>query len=100
MNRQDLLALHESLSTEARELMVKKNTDYGANADPYRNFRTFGELGILVRLSDKISRLQSFLENGGFAVKEEGLHDTVLDIINYAVLFEGFVKDAAEKKAV
>lgn len=73
--------------------MVVKNHDYAASDDPFRNFRTFGELGILVRLSDKIARLQSFIENGELMVKDESVLDTVLDITNYAVLFYGYVEE-------
>lgn len=70
--------------------MTLKNRDYGANADPFRNFRQFGRMGILVRLGDKFARLQSFTENGKFFVQDEGVQDTIKDIINYAVLFAGY----------
>lgn len=88
--RSDLLALHKRLTETARELMERKNKDYGANEDVFRNFRAFERFGILVRMSDKLARLQTFLENKEFAVVEENLEDTVLDIINYAVLFAGY----------
>ncbi len=97
MTRQDLLDLHASLSSTARELMVKKNQDYGANEDPFRNFHQFGQLGILVRLSDKLSRLHTFTERGELSVKDESVTDTILDVINYAVLFEGYRQQMAEK---
>jgi hypothetical protein len=67
--------------------MVKKNQDYAHQSDPFRNFRMFGTFGILVRLSDKIARLRSFEESGQFVVEDERLEDTLLDIINYAVLY-------------
>lgn len=85
--RADLYQAHETLSTEALELMTRKNQDYACQADPYRNFRSFGSLGVLVRLSDKLSRLRSFEENGTFAVADEKLRDTVLDAINYLVIY-------------
>lgn len=47
-------------------------------------------MGILVRLGDKFARLQSFTENGKFFVEDEGVQDTIKDIINYAVLFAGY----------
>jgi hypothetical protein len=94
MTRNELLELHVKLCSEAKDLMVKKNHDYGANSDPFRNFRTFGSLGILVRLSDKLARLNSFLENGNLSVENESVQDTILDIINYAVLFEGYLEDS------
>lgn len=91
--RNVLFCTHEKLCGDALELMKKKNQDYGANDDPYRNFHQFGLLGILVRMSDKLARLQTFSERGSFAVNDEGLEDTVKDLINYAVLYYGYAND-------
>ena len=94
LTREDLLHLHEELTAKARQIMVKKNQDYGADADPFRNFRAFGRFGILVRLSDKLSRLRTFVERGSFAVEDEKVEDTVEDAINYLVLFLGYDEPA------
>ena len=88
--REQLYALHKQLTDDALALMRKKNLDYAAEDDPYRNFRQFGRLGILVRMSDKQARLRTFTERGKFSVEDEGVADTVKDIINYAVLFAGY----------
>lgn len=85
--RQRLFDAHANLTEEALDLMITKNRDYATSADPYRNFRAFGTLGVLVRLSDKLSRLRSFEETGVFAVTDEKLRDTVLDAINYLVIY-------------
>lgn len=98
MTRDDLRMLHEELCEEARTLMKAKNADYAAISDPFRNFRLFGELGILVRLSDKLARLRSFLENGKLEVTNESVRDTILDLINYAVLFHGYIVDAESRQ--
>lgn len=90
--QETLFEHHRQLTAEALKLMTAKNHDYASDADPYRNFRTFGLLGILVRLSDKLARLRSFGEKGKLMVADESVHDTVLDIINYAVLYEGYLK--------
>ena len=94
MTREDLRLLHEALCEEARQLMKAKNHDYACTEDPFRNFRTYGALGILVRLSDKEARLRSFIENGKLEVTNESVRDTILDLINYAVLFHGYLLDA------
>lgn len=73
--------------------MEMKNKDYGADSDPFRNFREFGLLGILVRLSDKLARLRTFTERGELSVKDESVTDTIIDARNYLVLFEGFRRD-------
>lgn len=76
---------------------MAKNQDYGANDDPFRNFRAFGSFGILVRLSDKLARILTYTERGELTVKDESVTDTVLDAINYLILFEGYRLDQAEK---
>lgn len=93
MTREELLKLHEEMGAKARSIMRKKNEDYGAETDPFRNFRTFGPYGILVRLSDKLSRLRTYEERGKFSVEDEGMEDTVLDAINYLVLYAAMHAD-------
>jgi anti-sigma28 factor (negative regulator of flagellin synthesis) len=87
-DRDKLFNAHKELTDKAIKTMKAKNHDYASDADPYRNFQTFGLLGILVRLSDKLARLRSFTENGEVKVSDESVEDTIIDIINYAVLFE------------
>jgi hypothetical protein len=82
-----LLGQHAKLTQTAHDLCSKKSQDYGNQADPFANFHTFGAYGILVRLYDKLARLKSFEEKGFHAVDNESTKDTVLDIINYAILY-------------
>jgi len=70
-----------------------KNHDYaGDKKDPLRNFRMCEGMGIeawqgvLVRISDKISRLFSFSRQGKLKVKDESVADTFIDLANYALL--------------
>lgn len=90
MTREDLRLLHENMCENARNLMKAKNVDYATETDIFRNFRMFGELGILVRMSDKLARLRSIMENGRIEVSDESIKDTLLDIINYSVIFAGY----------
>ena len=98
MKRADLLRRHRQLTERARQLMELKNRDYGANEDPFRNFRRHGLYGITVRLSDKLARLDNFIERGKFSDKDESLIDSCLDIINYAVLFAAMNEDLSCRK--
>jgi hypothetical protein len=82
-----LFQAHQEITQKAYEIMRAKNADYACAEDPFRNFRTFGLLGVLVRMSDKLARLRSFLENQTLAVKDEGVEDTLIDLVNYAVIF-------------
>lgn len=93
MERSELLKKHYETCTTARNLMDVKNQDYGANADPFRNFRLHGLYGIAVRLHDKVARLTTFAEKNTFAVKDESVNDTCLDVINYAILFNEFYNE-------
>lgn len=98
MTRDDLLAMHTVLCDRAKELMKAKNHDYAAESDPFRNFRRHGSHGILVRMDDKFCRLQSFEENKVLAVKGESVMDTVLDVINYAVLYAAYLTESGTIK--
>tara|TARA_B110001452_G_scaffold18458_1_gene14987 strand:+ start:301 stop:801 length:501 start_codon:yes stop_codon:yes gene_type:complete len=69
-----------SIQAEALELFKKKNTDYGDA------FATYGTIGILVRMGDKLSRLQSITTNQVTLVDTEGLRDTLIDLHNYAAM--------------
>lgn len=92
MTLEELTEYHERLCTEARSLMLAKNTDYSPGDDRFRNFRgaeTFGVpaiIGIVVRMQDKLSRLAAYARAGRMAVQSEGVRDTLIDIINYAGL--------------
>ena len=70
----------KTVQDEACELFTKKNTDYGDA------FATYGTVGILVRLGDKIHRLQSITSKGINLVEDEKLRDTLLDLHNYAAM--------------
>lgn len=99
ITRAELFSLHQDMCNHARELMKKKNHDY-SKGHPFENFMvceslqlTSAENGILIRLSDKMSRLSSVLEKG--TKVEESIEDTALDIINYTVLLMGLIKSQA-----
>jgi len=61
-------------------LLECKHKDYGT-----QNLMKFGELGILVRCTDKVERLYNLHKNGGAALKSETSRDTWVDLAGYAV---------------
>ena len=77
MNRIEQLKI---IQEEALTLFEKKNTDYGDA------FATFGLIGVLVRIQDKIQRLVSITKNGVHLVNDESLRDTLIDLHNYAAM--------------
>lgn len=70
---EDMKAVHE-----------KKNADYGNNF--HKRFERWGFLTALLRLSDKMERLENIYEKGEIQVKDESVEDTLLDLANYAVM--------------
>lgn len=99
ITREQLQDLHRDLAFEALDLMKRKNADYGANADPFANFRMAQLLhiapavGAMLRMQDKMARLVSFIERGDLAVKEESWHDCIVDLINYSVILHGLLDE-------
>ena len=107
MTRDELLKYHAELCTEARELMSLKNRDYAGNegTEPFANFTRCEAMGIckteagfMVRVTDKMSRLSSFLRSGKMHVEDESFYDTIVDVINYMVLLGAYVKDKEEQE--
>lgn len=68
------------IQLEARSLFEKKNSDYGDA------FATYGPIGVLVRIGDKIQRFQSINKKGITLVEDEKLRDTLIDLHNYAAM--------------
>lgn len=111
MNTEQYLKFHESLCNEARKLSERKNHDYAdpetKEGDPLAVFSNFTqcekqgicstETGMLVRLTDKFSRLKNLLDpQHQQAVKDENVEDTAKDIINYICLLMGYRKAKKE----
>lgn len=71
---------------------VAKDSDYAADGKPMGNLRTSEKLGIpawravLLRMNDKRSRIESFIKKGSFAVDDEKITDTIIDLAVYALL--------------
>lgn len=70
----------KNVQDESRELFSRKNADYGDA------FATYGSVGILVRIGDKINRLTSITNKSITLVDDESLRDTLIDLHNYAAM--------------
>ena len=68
------------IQSEGLELFKKKNQDYGDA------FAKYGVLGVLVRIGDKIARLQSISTKSVSLVNSESLRDTLIDLHNYSAM--------------
>jgi len=88
MNRPNQL---KKVQKEAYDLFCKKNQDYGDS------FATYGTVGVIVRLGDKIQRLLSVSEKGVKMVNTESLRDTLIDLHNYAAMGVMLMDEKKEK---
>ncbi len=108
MTKQEYLEFHKAFCADMIEITKKKNADYsGTGGDPFNNFRHIGNfvhsgsldvvaLGFLTRMSDKFSRIGSFIARGELMVKDESVEDTLKDLANYSALFAGFLREKAQ----
>lgn len=97
-SKQDLFNLHDEICRDAKAIMLLKNQDY-ANGDTFGNLRMASAigidpvLGILLRCMDKLARVRSFVESGSLVVKDESVRDSLVDIVNYAILAAGMIQE-------
>ena len=77
MNRPQQL---RQVQDEAYKLFEKKNADYGDA------FATYGPVGVIVRMGDKIQRLMSISKKNIQCVNDESLRDTLIDLHNYSAM--------------
>jgi len=68
------------IQDQGLELFRQKNQDYG-NA-----FDTYGILGVLMRIQDKLQRYVSITKTSVQLVNDESLRDTLIDLHNYAAM--------------
>jgi hypothetical protein len=71
----------ERIQNECRDVFSRKNKDYGDA------FAKHGTIGVLVRISDKMSRFTNISKKGlQISVSDETLKDTLMDLHNYAAM--------------
>ena len=67
-------------SSSIHKILVRKQNDYGPE-----NIRRFGRQGLMVRLHDKVARLEN-LTGLGRTPNNESIEDTFIDIIGYCAI--------------
>ena len=73
------LELYDREATATRELMIRKNTDYG---EVWREMRTSSLTDLILQ---KLLRVKQIEDNRGITRVSEGLEANYRDIVNYAV---------------
>ena len=100
------------LLDEMKSIAEKKGSDYSGKEDVYRNFHAcedFGIpawIGVLIRITDKHSRLKELTmkatKGESPEVKDETIKDTMIDLANYClicrVLFEEWEQNLNKRK--
>lgn len=87
-------------------ITAAKNNDYaGSGDDPFKNFRLVGafgcvtpEQGFFTRMTDKMARISTFIQQGQLQVKDESVLDSLHDLANYCALFSGYLKSKQDGK--
>jgi hypothetical protein len=76
-----------------------KDNDYSATGLPMGNLRKCEDAdidawrGCLVRIGDKMSRLENFLKEKEYLVLSEKAEDTVIDLANYSILMSCLIEE-------
>lgn len=94
---------YEKYQKQMNDILKRKNADYSGKEDTYANFQyceklglCTTEVGIMVRISDKMTRISNLLKQDA-QVKEESIKDTLLDMANYAMILASYIEDKNKK---
>lgn len=93
--------LHELYARNV-EISAAKNADYANDHDPFQNFRVCealgipAEVGLIVRMSDKLMRTANLISREA-KVKDESILDTLSDLANYAMILRMFIEQKDER---
>ena len=80
----DKKELHKQVCDKMHDTYIRKNADYGDSFARVRHEE--GQAAILVRLKDKLYRLETLLHGGIHYVNDESVDDTLLDLANYCIM--------------
>ena len=89
--------MFDVVCTAAKKLAFEKNKLYGV-----KNLLIFDGLGIIVRMNDKIARINNLFINRATNIDtnklNESIDDSLLDLINYSIYLYLYSKDNLIKK--
>ena len=81
---------YQKIFDMCNKISTCKSSDYGTS-----NLLKHGAFGIMVRMSDKMARLENLI-SGHASKVDESIDDTCMDLINYAayliLIRKGFIK--------
>lgn len=77
------IEIHADICKKLNDTYKAKNNDYG---DSFAMVRGKYHNAILIRLNDKLSRLETLMDGATQKVNDESIKDTLLDLANYCLL--------------
>lgn len=75
--------IHKEITITLNDTYKRKNNDYG---DSFAQVRQRVDNAILVRLWDKLLRLETLTNGAVQQVSDESIEDTLMDLANYAIM--------------
>ncbi len=81
----DLINHHKDICKKLNRLYADKNHDYGNSFG--KTYEKYGDISALVRISDKMNRIEQLVESGEQKVTDEALEDSLLDMANYLMMW-------------
>ena len=79
VKNEEAINLFKSITSEAKNLMIAKNHDYG---EAWRDMRVTSLTDLIIQ---KILRIKQIESNGGQTIVSEGISANYMDIINYSI---------------
>lgn len=79
----DKLKTHGEICDKIKEIYKNKNSDYG---NAFAILRAKYPESIVIRLWDKLLRLETLMKKDYIAKVDESIEDTLFDIANYAIM--------------
>lgn len=79
----DKYECHSSICSKLNDIYIRKNKDYG---DSFAIVRKNIPNSVLVRLWDKLLRLNNLMQNNDKHLVDESIEDTLMDMANYCIM--------------
>lgn len=98
---QDRIDLLDRMHSHERDIMLAKASDYSGKGDCNKNIKACevlglcsAEVGVLIRLGDKMQRLHSLVGHEGTPkVVNENIMDTIMDARNYLCILAHLLQE-------
>jgi hypothetical protein len=99
MTQEEYLKKFHEITDQMLKLTTAKNHDYAREDEALANFKEFGAVGVLVRISDKLQRIKNALWfKRNFVVADENIEDTMMDLAIYSVIMLILLQNERQEK--